>query len=91
MRRGTQLLELPSSGHQAPGGTQWVSGKKQSLAILGTGEALIGLNNPWSLWPLGTHSYPAPGCKAEAAHTRCLETSEQLSVDSPQANPLFQM
>lgn len=78
MRRGTQLLELLSSGHQAPGGTHWVSGKKQSLAILGTGEVLIGLNNPWILWPLGAQNYPAPGCRAKAAHTRCPETSEQL-------------
>lgn len=62
MQRGTQLLELPSSGHQAPGGTHWLSGKKQSSAILGTGEELIGLNTPTPLELMvpGNSEVPSP-------------------------------
>lgn len=49
------MLELPSGGHQALGGTHWVSGKKQSLAILGTeggigqSRAAPGARGSWGL------------------------------------------
>lgn len=88
--RRTQLLELRSGGHQTPGDTRWVSGKEQSLAILGArGRHWAEPNRPWSFRSLGTRSHPARSCRADAVHANYPGTSGKLLTDSPRASPLL--